>query len=77
MNGIVKRIAAGTAQAAAPVLVARGAATASHAETTVNRNNGSSISQPSPHTLFPSQDFSIVTPGTWAHHQHQMHHGRR
>jgi hypothetical protein len=77
MNAIVKRIAAGTALAAAPVLVALGAATASHADTTVNRTNGPSISQPSPHTLFPTQDFSIVTPGTWAHHQHQMHHGRR
>ena len=37
MNAIVKRIAAGTALAAAPVLVALGAATASHADTTVNR----------------------------------------
>ena len=38
MNAIVKRIAAGTVLAAAPVLVALGAATAGHADTTVNRH---------------------------------------
>jgi hypothetical protein len=77
MNAIFNRIAAGTVLAAAPVLIALGTATAGHADTIVTADSGPSISQPNQHKLFPTQDFSAVTPGTWAHHQHQMHHGRR
>lgn len=72
MNAVFNRIAAGTVLVAAPVLIALGTAAAGHADTT---NPGPSINQPTPHKLFPTQDFSNVTPGTWAHHQHQLHRG--
>ncbi len=73
MKTIFKRIGAGTVLAAAPVLIALGTAAAGHAESTVNTNPGPTISRPTPHQLFPTQDF--VVPGNWAHHHHQWHRG--
>jgi hypothetical protein len=76
MNNIARRIAAGAALAVAPALIAIGAATASQADTAV-ANTGPSFSAPAQHRAFPTQDMSIDTPGTPAHHHHQWHHRTR
>ncbi len=65
MNAITRRIAAGTALLAAPALIALGAATMSHADTSI-ANNGPSISHPA----FPHQH-NFPQPGTAIHHHHQ------
>ena len=72
MNAIVKRLAAGSALAAAPALIALGVATASQAESGVIVT-GPSVTQPvqQQHPVFPHQDFSIVTAGSIAHHHNQ------
>ncbi len=75
MNSVTRRIAAGAALAVAPALIALGAATAGHADATAT-NNGPSISAPTHHTAFPTQDLSTDQPGTSAHHHHQWHHGK-
>ncbi|WP_018603968.1 hypothetical protein [Mycobacterium sp. 155] len=63
---ITRRIAAGFALAAAPAIIALGAATASQAETSVT-NTGPTASH---HEVFPGQR-NFPQPGTAAHHHHQ------
>ncbi len=67
MNAVTRRIAAATALLAAPVMIALGTATISHAETSVS-NTGPSISHPA----FPHQT-NTPQPGTAVHHHHQNH----
>jgi hypothetical protein len=68
MNTIVGRIAAGAALLAAPVLLALGASTISHADTasfwSVNASNSTT------HPAFPNQH-NFPQPGTAIHHHHQ------
>jgi hypothetical protein len=71
MNIMTRRIAAVTAMAAAPALIALGAATASQAQTSV-ADNGPSISHPTAHQAFPNQK-NFPKPGTREHHHHQWH----
>jgi hypothetical protein len=67
MNVITRRIAAGFALAAAPALIAVGAAATSSAATTTGAtNHGSSVSHPA----FPHQG-NTPQPGTSVHHHHQ------
>lgn len=67
MNIITRRIAAGLVLAAAPALIAVGAAGISSAQTTTGAtNHGSSASHPA----FPQQD-NTPQPGTSVHHHHQ------
>ena len=70
MNVITRRIAAGFVLAAAPALIAVGAAATSNAQTTGATNHGSSVSHPA----FPHQD-NFPQPGTSVHHHHQNHRG--
>ena len=70
MNIITRPVrfgAAALALAAAPALIALGAATASQAQTSVT-TTGPSIS----HQTFPHQD-NFPQPGTAVHHHHQNH----
>ncbi len=67
MNVLTRRIAAAAALAAAPALIALGAATTSQAQTSIT-NSGPSIS----HQVFPHQD-NTPQPGTSIHHHHQNH----
>jgi hypothetical protein len=71
MNAITRRVAAIAALLAAPVLIALGTATASHAETSV-RYNGPATSAPAQHPAFPHQ-VNTPQPGTAVHHHHQNH----
>jgi hypothetical protein len=71
MNVSTRRVAAATALLAAPVLIALGTATMSHADTAVT-NNGPSISAPVHHPAFPHQA-NTPKPGTPEHHRHQNH----
>ena len=68
MNVLTRRLAAAAALAAAPALIALGAATASQAQTSVT-NTGPSVSS---HQAFPHQD-NFPQPGTAIHHHHQNH----
>ena len=63
----VRFCAAALALAAAPALIALGAATASQAQS-APVNPGPSIS----HQVFPHQD-NLPQPGTAVHHHHQNH----
>jgi len=63
---ITRRIAAGFAVAAAPAIIALGAATASQAQTSAV-NTGPSVSH---HEAFPGQQ-NFPQPGTAVHHHHQ------
>ena len=67
MNAITARIAAGLALLAAPIMIALGTATMSHADTNLG-NAGTSISHPA----FPHQS-NTPQPGTSIHHHHQNH----
>ena len=71
MRVIARRIAAVTAMAAAPALIALGAATASQAQPTSVVDNGPSISHPA----FPHQD-NFPQPGSREHHRHQWNRAR-
>ena len=66
---ITRRIAAGFALAAAPAIIALGAATASQAEPSAV-NPGPSVSH---HEVFPHQQ-NVPQPGTPEHHHHQNNH---
>ena len=66
---ITRRIAAGFALAAAPAIIALGAATASQAQASAV-NTGPSVSH---HEAFPGQQ-NFPQPGTAVHHHHQNHH---
>ncbi|OBC03445.1 hypothetical protein A5784_14620 [Mycobacterium sp. 852013-50091_SCH5140682] len=66
---IARRIAAGFALAAAPAIIALGAASASQAETSAV-NTGPSVSH---HEAFPGQH-NFPQPGTAVHHHHQNNH---
>ena len=68
MNTITRRIAAGFALAAAPALIALGAAATSSAQTTAPTAGPSTSS----HQAFPHQD-NFPQPGTSVHHHHQNH----
>jgi len=68
MNVLPRRIAAGFVLAAAPGLIALGAAATSSAQTTTNPNNDTTVSHPA----FPHQT-NMPQPGTSAHHHHQNH----
>ena len=70
MNTIARRLAAVAALAAAPALIALGAATASQAQTTVT-NTGPSVS----HQAFPQQH-NFPQPGSQVHHHHQWNHSK-
>jgi hypothetical protein len=72
MNTIARRIAAGLTLAAAPALIALGAATTSHAQTTPT-HTGPNISEPQHHAAFPHQH-NIPKPGSREHHRHQWNH---
>ena len=67
MNAITTRFAVGLALLAAPVMIALGTATMSHADTNLG-NAGSSISHPA----FPHQS-NAPQAGTSIHHHHQNH----
>ncbi|MCV7224931.1 hypothetical protein [Mycolicibacterium komossense] len=67
MNASTRRLAAATALLAAPVLIALGTATMSHADASVGAA-GPSISHPA----FPHQS-NMPQPGTAIHHHHQNH----
>ena len=71
MNAVSRRLAAVAALTAAPALIALGAATASHAQTTPT-NAGPNTSQ---HQAFPQQD-DIPQPGSEVHHHHQWNHSK-
>ena len=69
MNVVTRRIAAGFALAAAPALIALGAAGVSSAQTSTGATqHGSSASHPA----FPHQT-NFPQPGTSVHHHHQNH----
>jgi hypothetical protein len=68
MNVITRRIAAGFALAAAPALIAVGAAATSSAATTTPAQPSITVSHPA----FPHQD-NTPQPGTSVHHHHQNH----
>ncbi len=69
MNAITRRIAAATALLAAPIMIALGTATMSHADTNLgNAGASTSISHPA----FPHQS-NAPQPGTSIHHHHQNH----
>ncbi|KHO22948.1 hypothetical protein [Mycolicibacterium setense] len=70
MTTIARRIAAGFTLAAAPALIALGAATA-HADASV-ANNGPSVSS---HQAFPNQH-NMPQPGSATHHHHQRNHAK-
>ncbi|MGW4099128.1 MULTISPECIES: hypothetical protein [unclassified Mycobacterium] len=70
MSTITRRIAAGFALAAAPALIALGAATA-HADASV-ANTGPSVSS---HKAFPNQH-NMPQPGSSIHHHHQNNHAK-
>jgi hypothetical protein len=65
----IRRATAGLVLAAAPALIALGAAGAGHADVTVN-NPGPSMNAPAQHKAFPNQD-NQPRPGTSIHHHHQ------
>ena len=67
MNTISRRIAAGFALAAAPALIALGAAATSSAQTTAVPTTPTVG-----HHTFPGQQ-NFPQPGTPIHHHHQMH----
>ena len=71
MNAVSRRLAAVAALTAAPALIALGAATASHAQTTPT-NTGPNTSQ---HQAFPQQD-DIPQPDSEVHHHHQWNHAK-
>ena len=68
---ITRRIAAGFALAAAPAIIALGAATASQAEPSAV-NTGPSVSH---HEAFPGQH-NFPQPGSQVHHHHQWNHAK-
>ncbi|MCV7230632.1 hypothetical protein [Mycolicibacterium komossense] len=75
MNAIIRRALAGTTLVAAPILVAIGTATVSHADTVItNYGPSSSISHPVQHPAFPHQT-NMPQPGTPEHHRHQWNRG--
>lgn len=67
---IARRITAGFALAAAPVVIFLGAASA-HAETSVV-NAGPSVT----HEVFPQQQHDCPQPGATVHHHHQNNHAK-
>jgi hypothetical protein len=67
MNAITRRIAATTALLAAPIMIALGTATMSHADS--NLGNASTSTS---HPAFPHQS-NAPQPGTSIHHHHQNH----
>ncbi|WP_029110561.1 hypothetical protein [Mycobacterium sp. URHD0025] len=71
MSTLTRRIAAGFTLAAAPALIALGAATA-HADASV-ANAGPSVS--SHHQAFPNQH-NMPQPGSRIHHHHQHNHAK-
>lgn len=70
MSTITRRIAAGFTLAAAPALIALGAATA-HADS-ATMNAGPSASA---HQAFPHQH-NMPQPGSSTHHHHQRNHAK-
>lgn len=70
MSTLTRRIAAGVTLAAAPALIALGAATA-HADS-ANLNAGPSVSS---HQAFPHQH-NTPQPGSATHHHHQRNHAK-
>ncbi|MCG7607996.1 MULTISPECIES: hypothetical protein [Mycobacterium] len=70
MSTITRRIAAGFTLAAAPALIALGAATA-HADAST-ANSGPSVSA---HQAFPHQH-NFPQPGSATHHHHQRNHAK-
>ncbi|AIY48241.1 hypothetical protein B7435_02030 [Mycolicibacterium peregrinum] len=70
MSTITRRIAAGFTLAAAPALIALGAAT-SHADS-ATLNAGPSVSA---HQAFPHQH-NMPQPGSSTHHHHQRNHAK-
>ncbi|CAN5611346.1 hypothetical protein BH09ACT8_BH09ACT8_19400 [soil metagenome] len=75
MNAINRRITAGVTLVAAPVLIALGTASMSHADTVItNYGPSASISRPVQHPTFPHQS-NMPKPGTPEHHRHQWNRG--
>lgn len=74
MNIISRRIAAGIALAAAPALIALGAAATSSAQTTATPTvpTVTSTSPTVGHQAFPGQQ-NFPQPGSTIHHHHQAH----
>jgi hypothetical protein len=70
MNTITRRIAAGAALVAAPVLIALGTATMSHADTNLGNASANTVTHPA----FPHQT-NMPQPGTPEHHRHQWNRG--
>lgn len=68
----IRRVTAGVVLAAAPALIAIGAAPVGYADTTGN-DPGSSVSAPTHYRAFPNQ-INLDVPGTPAHHHHQQKH---
>jgi hypothetical protein len=68
-NSWIRRATAGLVLAAAPALIAFGAAGAGHADATVD-NHGPSMHAPAQHRPFPNQH-NQPQPGTSIHHHHQ------
>jgi len=69
----IRRLAAGAALAAAPVMIATGAAAAGHADFRID-NPGPSVTSQTTLPPFPYQT-NAPQPGTSTHHHHQNHHG--
>lgn len=75
MNNITRRIAAGAALIAAPVLIALGTAAASQADTAVTNGASSNVGPSISHPAFPNQT-NTAQPGTAVHHHHQWNHAK-
>jgi hypothetical protein len=73
MRNMIRRVTAGAFLTAAPVLIALGAAAASHADETGVTNNGPVVTQSVQHPAFPIQT-NIPAPGSVEHHHHQWNH---
>ena len=77
MNTISRRIAAGFALAAAPAIIALGAAATSSAQTTIPAaptvtNTGPMVGHHALHGPFAGQQ-NFPQPGSTIHHHHQNH----
>mgnify|MGYP001156556878 FL=1 len=68
----IRRLAAGAVLAAAPAMIAMGAATCGHADAMID-NPGPTMSSPAPHQGFPHLA-NTPTPGTPTHRHHQNRH---
>lgn len=72
MNAITRRIAAATTLIAAPALIALGAATGAHADTSIS-NKGPTVSAPAPSGGQLSQGGKTTTWQPRTHHQRRHH----